>query len=77
MVRPGDKIDFQGWSPAGMKQMVFANQVTVTAAKPLAGEVKKKPRTDPNAEKDDDEKPGDKPADKPAEKAAEKPAEER
>lgn len=75
LVRPGDKIDFQGWSPAGMKQIVFANQVTVTAAKPLAGEVKKKPRTDPTAEKDDEEKPGEKSGDKPAEKADAKPAE--
>jgi hypothetical protein len=67
LVRAGDKIEFQGWSPAGMKQIVFANQVTVTAAKPLAGEVKKKPRTDPNADKDDDAKPSEKPAEKSAE----------
>lgn len=61
LVRPGDKIDFQGWSPVGMKQLVYASSVTVTASEKLVGETKKKPRV----EDKDDEKPGlEKPDDK-------------
>lgn len=71
LVKPGDKIEFQGWSPAGMKQFVFANRATVTATEKLAGETKKRRTLEKPAEKGDekgDEKPAEKPA---AEKASE------
>ena len=66
LVRPGDKIDFQGWSPVGMKQFVYASSITVTATEKLVGESKKKPRaktrtTEADAEKPDAEKPAQKP----------------
>ena len=74
LVRPGDKIEFQGWSPAGMKQFVFANRATVTAAEKLVGETKKRKPTEKPDDKAD-EKPAEKPAEKPGEKPAGKTAE--
>lgn len=72
LVKPGDKIDFQGWSPAGMKQLVYANRVTVTATEKLVGETKKRGKP---AEKPDDKKLDEKVEKPAAEKPAAKPAE--
>jgi hypothetical protein len=44
LVKPGDQITFQGWSPIGRKQYVMANTVTVTSPEKLVGAKKKTPK---------------------------------
>ena len=61
--RPGDKVEVRGWYIAGQKGQGVGNQVSVSAAEPLAGP-KKKPL------------PGVKAAEEAGEKADEKSAEE-
>jgi hypothetical protein len=61
--RPGDKVEVRGWYVAGQKGQAVGNQVSVSAAEPLAGPKKKGP-------------PGAKPADEGDEKADAKAAEE-
>ena len=57
LVKPGDQITFQGWSPVGRKQFVMANSITVTAPEKLVGVTKKKPKPDTDS---DSEKAGEK-----------------
>jgi hypothetical protein len=47
LVKPGDQITFQGWSPVGRKQFVMANSVTVTSPEKLVG-AKKKSKPEPS-----------------------------
>lgn len=62
LVKPGDQITFQGWSPVGRKQFVMANTITVTAPEKLVGATKKKPKPESDG---DAGKTGDKPEGKP------------
>ena len=52
LVKPGDQITFQGWSPIGRKQFVMASSVTVTSPEKLVGATKKKPKPDSDGEAD-------------------------
>lgn len=70
LAKAGDKIEYQGWSYPGMKQVAICNNITITGSEKLVGETKKKPPM-PEA-KEGDEKPEGKPGEKPAEKAGEK-----
>lgn len=49
-LQPGDKIELQGWHPAGTKGQGVATQVTASAAQPLTDTSKKK-KSVPTAEK--------------------------
>jgi hypothetical protein len=70
LIKPGDKIEFQGFTYAGVKQQVVANHVTIIAAEPLKIERKKGPASSEPAA--DREKNGDKGTDKGTDKGAEK-----
>ncbi|HEX5102163.1 MAG TPA: hypothetical protein VFV87_00020, partial [Pirellulaceae bacterium] len=61
-LRVGDKIEVRGWYPAGTKGRAIANQVTASAAEPLADPSRKKKPAAVDPAASDNEPKSEKPA---------------